>query len=57
MATFRITHRGASGKKEDIEADDYVDEEAWITFRKLSPKPVQVLRIRAANVLRIDLVK
>jgi hypothetical protein len=38
VATFKITYRrqrGEQEKTEDVEADDYIDEGPWITFRTL----------------------
>jgi len=61
MATFTITYKqsmGESVKTENVEADDYIDENEWITFRKLpsaaQPLAEQVLRVRANKVSRID---
>ena len=60
MVKFRITYRVSTAKKEDVEADDYIDEGVWITFRNLrlggAGKIGQVLRVRAAEVKRIERV-
>ena len=62
MATFTITFAGSSydesKRTEDVEADNYIDEGEWITFRKSAPAPAmgydQVLRVRSKDVERID---
>jgi hypothetical protein len=64
MAKFKITFKGSPPKKEDVDADDFIDEGnegEWITFRRHpggrnNPTSItnQVLRVRAASVNRID---
>jgi hypothetical protein len=57
VATFTILYYGSDERTEDVEAEDYIDEGDWITFRDWDDGGRlirQVLRIRQKDVKRID---
>lgn len=62
MAKFKINYETSTyddDKTEEVEADDYVDQGDWITFRRLRDSAggvdvQQVLLVRGKEVKRID---
>jgi hypothetical protein len=60
VATFTITYSASAQNKEatteDVEADDYIDQGEWTTFRRFDGigRVEQVLRVRQHDVKRID---
>lgn len=57
MATFTIKYREVYEREDEtVEAEEYVDEGDWITFKKTGPSGgyVQVLRVRGGEVHRIE---
>lgn len=56
MPTFRITYRQPSREPEEVQAESYVDQPPWITFRVSNAKgdDENGLRVRAGDVERIE---